>query len=123
MAEVLYKQLSYEVIGAAMEVHNELGPGFPEEIYQLAMQRELQLRDLPFSAQHHVQILCKGAVLKDYYLDLVVDDRIDVELKAVSQLLPVHQSQVLSYLKASHLRLGLLINFGQMRLVHKRIVL
>jgi GxxExxY protein len=106
-----------------MEVHNELGPGFPEEIYQLAMQRELELRGLPYSEQYHVQIQYKGAILKDYYLDLVVDNKVDVELKAVSHLMPIHQSQVLSYLKASHLKLGLLINFGQMSLVHKRIVL
>jgi GxxExxY protein len=78
---------------------------------------------MPFVSQSHVKVVYKGHEIADYYLDLVVDDKIDVELKAVSQLLPVHESQVISYLKASKLRVGLLINFGEQRLCHKRIVL
>ncbi len=75
------------------------------------------------SSQKHIQVGYKGSVIADYYLDLVVDQKIDVELKAVSQLAPVHQSQVISYLKASGLRVGLLLNFGEQSLTHKRIVL
>jgi len=121
--DLLYKQLAYDVIGAAMEVHSVLGPGFPEGVYQAAFEQELSLRNIPFVAQQHVQVAYKGTVIADYYLNLVVDGKIDVELKAVSELAPVHQSQVLSYLKASKLRLGLLINFGGTRLHYKRIVL
>ena len=123
MDELLYKELAYEVIGAAMEVHRELGPGFPEAVYQAALEIELRHREIPFTAQQHIQVNYKGTMVADYYLDLVVDNKINVELKAVAQLAPVHQSQVISYLKASGLKLGLLINFGETSLKHKRIIL
>ncbi len=123
MSKLLYKELSFEIIGAAMEVHSTLGTGFLEEIYQKALERELSLRGIPFVAQQHIQVEYKGAMIADYYLDLVVDEKIDVELKAVSSLAPVHEAQILSYLKAGGLRLGLLFNFGEQSLVHKRIVL
>ncbi len=123
MNELLYKELAYEVIGAAMEVHRNLGPGFPEAVYQAALEIELRHREIPFIAQQHIQVNYKGTMIADYYLDLVVDNKIDVELKAVAQLAPVHQSQVISYLKASGLKLGLLINFGETSLKHKRIIL
>lgn len=123
MADLVYKELAYAVTGAAMEVHSLLGPGFPEAVYQAALERELSLRRIPFVAQKHIQVCYKDAVIADYYLDLVVDNSIDVELKAVDQLAPVHQSQVLSYLKASGLKLGLLMNFGEARLRFQRIVL
>jgi len=123
VSDLIYKELAYSVIGAAMEVHRVLGPGFLEEVYQAALERELALRAVPFERQYHVQVCYKDAAIADYYLDLVVDGKIAVELKAVSQLAPVHDSQVLSYLKASGLRLGLLINFGEQSLRYKRIVL
>jgi GxxExxY protein len=120
MSDFLYKELSYQVIGAAMEVHSTLGPGFLEEIYQKALERELSLCGIPFVSQQHIQVEYKGAMIADYYLDLVVDEKIDVELKAVSSLAPVHEAQVLAYLKASNLKVGLLFNFGEASLRHKR---
>ena len=121
--DLLYKDLAYAVVGAAMEVHSILGPGFTETVYQTALERELTLRRIPFVAQKRIQVWYKDVLVADYYLDLVVDDKIDVELKAVDQLAPVHVSQVLSYLKASGLKLGLLINFGEARLRFQRIAL
>jgi len=123
MSKYLYKELSYEIIGAAMEVHRELGPGFPEAVYQASLERELDLRKIPFTSQAHVPVKYKGAVVAEYYLDLVVDEKIDVELKALGELAPVHEAQVLAYLKASGLRLGLLFNFGQPSLQTRRIIL
>lgn len=124
MGELLYKELAYKVIGAAMEVHRELDPGVPEAVYQAACEIELRhQRRIPFIAQKHIQVRYKGTTIADYYLDLVVDNKIDVELKTVAQLALVHQSQVLSYLKASGLKLGLLINFGETSLKHKRVIL
>jgi len=123
MAEILFKELSFQIVGAAMEVHTTLGPGFLEEIYQKALQRELILRKITFVPQSHVKVDYKGEAIADYYLDLVVEGKVCVELKAVSQLAPVHESQVISYLKASKLKLGLLFNFGETSLKHKRIVL
>lgn len=119
----LYKELTFQIIGAAMEVHKVLGPGFPEAVYQEALECELELRGIPFEAQKPVTVMYKGRTVADYYLDLVVDGRVDVELKAVAELAPVHQSQVLAYLKASGLRVGLLLNFGEARLRHQRIIL
>ena len=123
MAELLYKELTFKVIGAAMEVHRQLGPGFLENVYQAAFERELELQDIPFIAQQRVQVGYKGAIVADYYLDLVVDKKIVAELKAVSSLSSVHEAQLLSYLHTSHLRVGLLFNFGETSLRHKRRVI
>jgi GxxExxY protein len=123
MGELLYADLAYKVVGAAMEVHSELGPGFPEEVYQKSLEHELRLRGIPFEQQKRVIVRYKDIVVAEYFLDLVVDGKIDIELKAVDRLHPVHQSQVLTYLKASGLELGLLINFGEQSLIHKRIAL
>ena len=123
MAKFLYKELSYAVIGAAMEVHNQLGPGFPEKIYQAAVEHELTLRDIPFVRQFHVPIDYKGQRMADFYLDLVIDQKIDLELKALSDLTSAHEAQTIAYLKASGLRLGLLLNFGRASLQTKRVIL
>ncbi|HPV07155.1 MAG TPA: GxxExxY protein [Aggregatilineales bacterium] len=119
----LHKELTYAVIGAAMEVHRVLGPGFPEQVYQEALECELTLRHIPFESQRLVRVVYKGRSVADYYLDLVVDGKVVVELKAVGELASVHQSQVISYLKASGLRVGLLLNFGEQRLRYKRVIL
>ncbi len=123
MAELLYKELAFTVIGAAMEVHKVLGPGFPEEVYQESPERELALRHIPFVPQHRIAVSYKDKLVAEYFLDIVVDGKIDVELKAVSQLAPIHEAQVLSYLKASGLQLGILMNFGETSLRTKRIAL
>jgi len=123
MGEFLFKELTFAIIGAAMDVHTVLGPGFLEDIYQAALEREWTVREIPFVAQQHVPVEHKGAVIADYYLDPVVEEKVVVELKAVSELAPAHESQLLSYLNASHLRVGLLFNFGETRLRHKRLAI
>lgn len=121
--DLLYERLSYEVIGAAIKMHKIIGPGLPENVYQKAFERELSLRRIPYSSQHQIDIEYKGEIIATYHLDLVVDNKIVVEHKAVDALAPVHDSQVLTYLAASKLRLGLLLNFGQTKIQTKRIVL
>jgi GxxExxY protein len=121
--DLLYKELAYSIIGAGMEVHKILGPGFLEEIYQKGFEAELRLQGIEFESQKLIKVSYKGSALADYFLDLVVDGKIVVELKAVGQIAPVHKAQVLSYLKASGLRLGLLFNFGEASLKFERIVL
>lgn len=121
MSEILFRELSFAVVGAAMEVYKLLGPGFSEEIYQRALEREISLRNLPYVAQQQIKVVYKDTIVADYFLDLVVDQKIVVELKAVSALASVHEAQVLSYLKASGLELGILINFGEVSLKSKRI--
>jgi GxxExxY protein len=114
-----------EVIGAAIEVHRTLGPGYLESVYEEALCVELQLRDIPFGQQVDVAIDYKGRLVGSGTMDIVVGDAVVVELKAVETLAPIHTAQVLSYLKATKRKVGLLINFNAevLRLGIKRIVL
>jgi GxxExxY protein len=105
-------QLAHKVIGAAIEVHRELGPGYHESIYEEAMAVELELRGIPFKRQLAMPVLYKGHPVGEGRMDMLVGDDLVVEYKTVESLLPVHLAQVLSYLKAARRRLGLLINFN-----------
>jgi GxxExxY protein len=107
------EQLAHEVIGAAIEGHRVLGPGFLEKIYERAFCHELQLRGVAFEAQKDILVPYKIILIAGQQLDLLVRGRIIVELKAVAELLPLHKAQLLTYLKATGLRLGLLINFHE----------
>jgi GxxExxY protein len=117
--------LAQEVIGAAIEVHRALGPGFLESVYEQAMSIELGLSGIPCERQVAVAVSYKGHSIGESRLDLLVGGKLIVELKAVDQLAPIHAAQVMSYLKATGHRLGLLINFNVVRLKDgvKRIVL
>jgi GxxExxY protein len=113
-------RLTESVIGAAIEVHRELGPGLLESVYERALCMELAARAIAFARQVDVAIHYKGTRIGEARMDLVVDGRLLVELKATEGHSPVHLAQVLSYLKASGLTLGLLINFN-VRLLHQGI--
>jgi GxxExxY protein len=104
--------LTKTVIGGAIEAHRVLGPGFLESFYEEALCIELSERGVPFVRQAPVDVLYKGALLGEARLDLLVDGRLVVELKASERFAPIHLAQVLSYLKATRLTLGLLINFN-----------
>jgi len=107
------RALSGEVIGAAIEVQRSLGPGLLESAYELALERELLLRGLMVERQKAVFLEYKGVVLGDAFrIDLLVNDALLVELKAVEQLLPLHEAQLLTYLRLTGKPLGLLINFN-----------
>lgn len=106
-------QISYEVIGAAIEVHKHLGPGLLESAYEECLAKELCLRDIPFQRQKPLPISYKGTdVDVAYRLDMFVAEKVLVELKAVDSILPIHEAQVLTYLRLSGCKLGLLINFN-----------
>ena len=105
-------KLAHDVIGAAIEVHRHLGPGYLEAVYQKALEIELGLRNIRFEAQRPVGVLYKGHPIGDGKLDFLVGEQLIVELKAVEELADVHKAQVISYLKATKLHLGLLINFN-----------
>ena len=109
---VEFNQLTGEVIGAAIEVHRVLGPGLLESVYEEALCVELTLRNVPFVRQPHVELVYKGRPVGKGRLDLLVADKLVVELKAVEALNDVHKAQVISYLKTTGYRLGLLINFN-----------
>ncbi len=121
MAKLIHEELSYQIRGALFEVYNQLGPGFREETYKIAVVSELQQRGIPVEREVSIDIIYKGLPIDRYRLDIVVDEKVIIELKAVDELHPRHAAQLLSYLKASGLRLGLLVNFGsdQVRIVRK----
>ena len=119
---LLFEELSFAVNGACMEVHRILGPGFLEAVYQTALERELRLRGMSFEAQKRLPVVYKGAVVGDYIADIVVDDKIILELKAVSTLNKAHEAQAHNYLAATGLRLAILYNFGAASLEWKRFI-
>jgi GxxExxY protein len=104
-------RLAYQVIGAAIEVHRLLGPGFLESVYEEAMCIELALREIAFTRQHQVTIDYKGRPVGQGRLDILVAESLVVELKAVEALAPIHSAQMISYLRITKRQLGLLINF------------
>ena len=122
MVELLYKELTFAVIGAAMEVHKILGPGFLEAVYQVALERELTLRGIPFERQVKLPVTYKDVLVGEYLADLVTDKKFVVEIKAVSKLNASHQAQAMHYLAATGLRLALLLNFGAGSLEHRRVI-
>jgi len=113
MAELLYKNEVYAIIGAAMEVYNQLGPGFSEAIYQEAMEIEIEARKIPNNPQQEIYIKYKETKLKQFFKpDFICYDKIIVEIKALDRLTSREESQLLNYLKATTLSVGILINFG-----------
>lgn len=117
-----FEALSGLVIAAAIEVHKALGPGFLESVYERAMLVALRNRGIPFLSQELVGIVFEGHEVGEHRLDLVVNNEIVVELKAVKSLEDIHFAQLRSYLKATGLKIGLLMNFNATTLVVKRVV-
>ena len=112
-----------ELIGAAFEVHNVLGYGFLERVYQRAMQVELTLRKVKVELEPKLQVHFKCVIVGDYAADLLVADQIVVELKTDPEYQPAHEAQLLNELKGTRIRLGFLINFGRTKVEYKRMVL
>jgi GxxExxY protein len=105
--------LTHAVIGAAIEVHRELGPGLLESVYQTCMEEELRRRGIPFQPQARLPLVYKGKLLDaDLIMDLYFPAQLVVELKAVEKLMPVHEAQLLTYLRLSKTHVGLLLNFN-----------
>ena len=124
MSELLYKQECFELVGLCMEIHRELGKGHDEVIYKDALVVELSRANIPFSRERKYEVTYKGVILPHHYFaDFVVWDKIIFEAKAVEKLMDSHVKQVLNYLAASKLRLGLLVNFGGDSLEWKRVIL
>lgn len=118
-----FEEISSRAIAAAIDVHRALGPGFIEPIYQKAVEVALAHRGIPFTRQKEVHVYFEGMDLGIQRLDLVVADQVIMELKAIKAFEDVHFAQLRSYLKATALRVGLLINFNAPTLVIKRVVL
>ena len=122
---LLYKEEVFEIIGAAIEVHKELGPGFLESVYEEAMSYESTKRHIPFETQVNLPVYYKGKKLaKEFVADFIGYGKIIVEFKCIPKLTKLEEAQIINYLKATGLRVGLLVNFGShLKLEWKRYVL
>lgn len=116
-----HKELTYRIIGCAMEVHKHLGNGFQEVIYQRAFGIEMESQGINFSREHEMQISYKGHDIGTRRVDFFVEDKIMVEIKAITKLEDVHLAQAMNYIEAYDLEIGLLINFGAKSLQHNRV--
>jgi GxxExxY protein len=120
---LILKDEVYQIIGVALKVHTELGCGFLEAVYQEAFEYELENADIPYEKEKIIRIKYNDIILnKKYIADFVCFDKIIIEMKALSNLCSEHESQILNYLKATGLKVGLLINFGGQSLEWKRFV-
>jgi len=122
MKELIYEEITGQIIGAAFEVYNTLGYGFLEKVYENALIRELQLRGLNATAQYPIKVEYKDAEVGDYYADILVEDKVIIELKTGEAFNPTHEAQLLNYLKATGIKVGLLINFSPKKCEYKRFV-
>ena len=121
--EFIFKDEVYQIVGAAMEVSNELGSGFLEAVYQEALEIEFVERRIPHAAQKRIEISYKNKILKkDYIADFLCHDRILVEIKAIKAITGIEEAQLINYLKATKFPIGLIINFGVPKLEWKRYV-
>lgn len=120
--ELLEKELTEKAIGACFEVANELGTGFLESVYQKVLIIALTAMGLKVQEQVPVKVAFRGRIVGDYYPDILLEDRLIIEIKAVKNLLPEHEAQLMNYLKASHIKVGLLVTFGRPKIEWKRIV-
>ena len=124
MSEFLYKSEGYKIIGACYEVHRYLGAGFLEAVYQESLAIEFDMRNIPYEREKKLTVFYKGKELsKTYSADFMCYNSIIVELKALSGLIGEHESQLLNYLKATGIKVGYLVNFGEKSLKYKRMIL
>lgn len=122
MADLVYPELSYKIVGILFEVHNRLGGSFEEKYYQRAIEKLFKDNSIKFDKELKANIMFEEDKIGRFFLDFLVDNKIVLELKAVPKLLPIHFRQIRSYLKVKKLKLGILANFRGEKLVYKRIL-
>ena len=121
--KILYKDLSYRIVGLAMQVHNKLGYGFLEKVYENALMVLFRRESIQAKQQAPITVCFEGEVVGDYYADILVEDEIILELKSSEGIIDAYRAQTLNYLKATNLRLAIILNFGKETLEYERIVL
>ncbi|MCK4956250.1 MAG: GxxExxY protein [Candidatus Cloacimonetes bacterium] len=121
MTKYLYEDLSEKIIGCFYNVFNELGFGFLESVYENALMIELNKININAIRQQPIEVLYKGQIVGDFRADIIVDNKIIIELKAVSKLSSIHEVQLVNYLKATEIKIGLLVNFGEKLEFRRRI--
>ena len=122
-ANIIYRDLSYQIMGAIFEVHKELGPGFVESVYHKALVEEFSKRGMKVETEKTIDLVYKDKKIGVHRLDLVVEGKVVVELKTVERFAAYHTAQLLSYLKASGHKLGVLVNFSKRKVEYRRVVM
>ncbi len=120
---IIYRDLSYQIMGAIFEVHKVLGPGFLESIYEKALIKELDSRGIKVETQKLIDLMYKDRKIGIHRLDLVVDNKVVIELKTVERFSVHHKAQLTSYLKASGYKLGILVNFSKGKVEYQRVLI
>ena len=120
--QFIHKELTYKVIGCAMEVHRELGYGFLEKVYENSLMTLLEQEGIMSRQQHPVPVHFKDKIVGEYFADIIIEDKLIIEIKTVEKIINVHYAQLLNYLKATRIRLGLLINFAPRKLEYERLI-
>lgn len=121
MMALLHEELTRKILEACFEVSNELGAGFLESVYQNALLIALRQKGLKVQSQFPLEVKFRGEVVGQFFADILIKDTVIVELKAVAALAPVHQAQVINYLKATEIEVGLLVNFGRPKIEYRRL--
>jgi len=120
--KIIHKELAYEIMGAAFEVHNTLGAGSFGKVYENALMIALRKRGMKCQQQAPIQVTYEGEVVGEYFADILVNDSVILELKTVDAIADIHRAQAINYLKATGLRLAIIINFAKPKLEYERIV-
>jgi len=120
---IIYKELSYKIVGLAMEVHRELGYGFLEKVYENALMILFDEKGIKAEQQKSIKVSFKNKIVGEYIADIVIEGSIIIELKCVSKISPVHKAQLANYLKSTGLKLGIIINFNNEKIEFERVVL
>lgn len=121
--EIVHKELSYRIIGLAMQVHSRLGTGFLEKVYENALVLLLKREGIKAKQQHSIKVYFDDQIVGDYIADIPVDENVILEIKALDRISDVHRAQALNYLRANELRLAIILNFGKKKLEYDRLVL
>lgn len=121
--KTIYKDLSYKIVGLAIQVRKELGYGFLEKVYENALMVLLEENGIEAKQQFPIKVNFHGRIVGDYIVDILVENQIILELKAQEKIADIHKAQTLNYLRATNLRLAILLNFGKDRLEHERLIL
>ena len=120
--KIIFKELSYKIVGLAIQVYNELGYGFLEKVYENALMLLLEKEGISARQQAPTPVYFEEKIVGEYYADIMIEDNIIIELKTASAISDVRRAQVLNYLKATKIPLGIILNFGKKRLEHERLV-
>ena len=121
--DFIYKDLTYKIIGDAMNVHKTLGTGFLESVYEAALKVEFKKSNLQYRSQVEFPVIYRNENIKTFVCDMVVNNKVIIELKTIKQITDIERAQLLNYLKVTKLKVGLLVNFGTKSLQYERIVL